>query len=86
MQIHRHVSTGLHTCSWYTGVDRIHSGCGEDSNSWLAEWEGRKAWDVDRTIWILVPLGLSLPGAVSNKPCWDVGKGGRPPLPMGVMG
>lgn len=48
--------------------------------------EGRKAWDVDRTIWILVPLGLSLPGAVSNKPCWDVRKGGRPPLPMGVMG
>lgn len=44
VQTHRCVSTGLHTCSWYAGADRIYGGCGENSSSWLAEWEGRQAW------------------------------------------
>lgn len=44
VQTHRCVSTGLHTCSWYAGADRIYGECGENSSSWLAEWEGRQAW------------------------------------------
>lgn len=44
VQTHSCVSTGLLTCSWYAGADRMYGGCGENLSSWLAEWEGRQAW------------------------------------------